>query len=58
MFFGLETTGMVNTGIGFGAEKGSKIVKLLMNEYENKRFILKMENMMLCLVQKRIHKHY
>ncbi len=40
-FFGLETTGMVNTGIGFGAEKWNEIVKLLMHEYEKKHFILK-----------------
>lgn len=37
-FFGIETLGMVNTGLGFGAVKGNKFVKLLLDDYNNKSF--------------------
>lgn len=38
-FFAQEIDGMVNTGLGFGAEKGNHIVKLMMNEYEKAIFV-------------------
>lgn len=38
-YFGEETTGYVNTGLGFGAEKHSPIIDLLLKEYYNKHFI-------------------
>lgn len=38
-FFAQETNGMVNTGLGFGAEKGNRIVKLMMDEYEKALFV-------------------
>ncbi len=34
-FFGFENNNYVNTGIGFGAEKGNKIVKLMLEEYND-----------------------
>lgn len=37
-FLGAETTGQVNTGLGFGAEKNNVVVKLLLNEYNNRHF--------------------
>ncbi len=40
-FFAQEIGGMVNTGLGFGAEKGNIVVKKMMDEYENVKFILK-----------------
>ena len=39
-FFAEETTGFVNTGLGFGAEKGNSIIKKLLQEYEGKHFLL------------------
>lgn len=41
MFLGEETTGFVNTGLGFGAEKHSLIVKELLEMYIGKNFKLK-----------------
>lgn len=38
-FFSQETNRMVNTGLGFGAEKGNKVVKLMMDEYEKALFV-------------------
>ena len=38
-FFGFENTSYVNTGLGFGAEKGLSIIKQLMDEYEHICFI-------------------
>ena len=38
-FLGEETTGYVNTGLGFGAEKGNLIIGEMLNEYKNKKFI-------------------
>ena len=38
-FLGTETTGLINTGVGFGAEKGNTAVKVLLGEYENLHFI-------------------
>lgn len=38
-FFGLEEKGKVATGLGFGAEKHSKIVKQLLNDYNNISFV-------------------
>lgn len=40
-FLGEETTGFVNTGLGFGAEKHSLIVKELLEMYIGKNFKLK-----------------
>lgn len=34
-FFGFETTDTVNTGLGFGAERGSEFVKSMMRVYED-----------------------
>lgn len=39
-FFGLETTGFVATGLGFGAEKGNPVVKAMLDEYEGIHFVL------------------
>ena len=39
-FLAAETTGFVNTGLGFGAVKNSVIVKKLLDEYENAHFRL------------------
>lgn len=39
-FFGEESSGYINTGLGFGAEKNNKIVLKLMEEYKNKHFVL------------------
>ena len=41
-FLGAETTGQVNTGLGFGAEKNNSVVKLLLSEYDGRHF--KMNN--------------
>ena len=37
-FFCSETDGYVNTGLGFGAEKGNSVIKLLLQEYSNRHF--------------------
>lgn len=34
-FFGFETDEYVNTGVGFGAEKHSQIVKMMLDEYDD-----------------------
>ena len=34
-FFGFENNEYVNTGLGFGAEKGNEIVKLMLEEYND-----------------------
>ena len=39
-FFGLESIGHVNTGLGFGAEKGNSLVKKILDDYENRSFDL------------------
>lgn len=39
-FLGEETSGYVNTGIGFGAEKHSAIIYELLKEYYGKNFLL------------------
>ena len=39
-FFGFEGTKYLNTGLGFGAEKGSKILKAILNQYDNIPFVL------------------
>lgn len=38
-FFGFESNKYVNTGLGFGAEKGSSILKELMDDYSSISFI-------------------
>ena len=38
-FFGLESTGKVNTGLGFGAEKHNPFIKKLLDDYTEKKFI-------------------
>lgn len=40
-FFGIESERLVNTGLGFGAEKGNKLVKELLDDYNNISFIQK-----------------
>lgn len=37
-FFGLESIGHVNTGLGFGAEKGNSLIKKMLDDYECRRF--------------------
>ncbi len=39
-FFGFEGTQYINTGLGFGAEKGAPILKNLLNEYMQIPFLL------------------
>lgn len=39
-FFAQEIGGMVATGLGFGAEKGNSIIKLMMDEYVKAIFVL------------------
>ena len=39
-FFGFETTGYINTGLGFGAEEGMSILSELMSDYEEILFQL------------------
>ena len=39
-FFGFEETSYINTGLGFGAEKGSLILKSILNQYTIIPFIL------------------
>lgn len=39
-FFAMESAGIVATGLGFGAEKQSEIIKSLMDSYEDEHFIL------------------
>lgn len=39
-YLGEETSGFVNTGLGFGAEKGSPIIKEMLDMYEDKHFKL------------------
>ena len=38
-FFGFENDEHINTGAGFGAKKGSVLLKELMNQYENTSFV-------------------
>ena len=38
-FFGSQTDGWVNTGLGFGPEKGSPIILSLMEVYRNRYFL-------------------
>ena len=35
-YFGLETKDYINTGLGFGAEKGARIIKEMIDEYMNR----------------------
>lgn len=39
-FFGLEKEKYLNTGLGFGAEKKCKIIKDLLDDYDDRRFIM------------------
>lgn len=38
-FLGEEEPGRINTGVGFGAEKQSEIVKVMLDEYKNIHFV-------------------
>lgn len=38
-FFGLETESTVNTGLGFGANKNNWIIKEMLDDYNNKKFV-------------------
>lgn len=38
-FLGVESTGLINTGLGFGAEKHNKNVRAMLLEYENVHFL-------------------
>lgn len=37
---GMESTGYINTGLGFGAEKENKVVKLMLDKYKNIHFLI------------------
>lgn len=37
-FFGLESIGHINTGLGFGAEKGNKLIKKILDDYNRHVF--------------------
>ena len=39
-FFGFEDNNLIATGLGFGAEKGSSVLQMLMNDYANIPFVL------------------
>lgn len=39
-FFGLESPEYINTGLGFGAEKGAEILEELMSDYQEIPFVL------------------
>lgn len=47
-YMGMESTGSVNTGLGFGAEKHLPLLKELLNTYDNCMFDL--ENLVSCPV--------
>ena len=40
-FFGLETENTVNTGLGFGATKKNWIIKEMLDDYNDKKFLSK-----------------
>lgn len=40
-YFGEETIGYVNTGLGFGAEKENNVIQMLLSEYNGYHFIKK-----------------
>lgn len=37
-FFGLENDGFINTGLGFGAEKNNKYIKMMLEDYDKRVF--------------------
>ena len=37
---GVESTGYINTGLGFGAEQGNKTIELMLREYKNTHFLI------------------
>lgn len=39
-FFGLETETTVNTGLGFGADKNNWLIKKMLDDYSDKKFLL------------------
>lgn len=39
-FMGFEPGGVVSTGLGFGAEKGHKVIEEFLKDYEDARFLL------------------
>ena len=39
-FFGMESDGLINTGIGFGAKKKCKVVKKMLDSYTNIEFVV------------------
>ena len=40
-FFGTETSEVIATGLGLGAEKGNKFIKMMLDEYEGAHFVIK-----------------
>ncbi|MBS7209862.1 MAG: glycosyl transferase [Lachnospiraceae bacterium] len=40
-FFGTETTGVIATGLGFGAEKENEFIRMMLNEYIGIHFLIK-----------------
>ncbi len=39
-FFGIENENFINTGLGFGATKGNNFIKKLLDDYNNRKFVL------------------
>ncbi len=39
-FMGFEGSGLVGTGLGFGAEKGNEVIEALLKDYDNISFVL------------------
>lgn len=49
-FFAKETQNTINTGLGFGASKNNKIIKMLMDDYNNEHFLVNGEmNLKTCV---------
>lgn len=38
-FFGLENSGVLATGLGFGAERGNWLIKAMLKDYDNRHFL-------------------
>ena len=60
-FFGLERNKYVNTGLGFGASEKNQFIKLLLDDYDNRKFINKngSYNLVTCpVINSNIFKEY
>lgn len=47
-YVGMQSADYINTGLGFGAEKGSKMIFDIMNDYDSKHFISEKQNELTC----------